>query len=301
MRIDQSHRSWLVAALVIFAVALGAYVPYSLTSQPSGGSPLGLVYGGAGYAMMLFAALLGARKKVPVWRVGRAQTWMRGHIWFGLLTLPMILFHSGFTVRGPLTRLLIALLFVVYLSGVTGAAIQHFVPGMVTSMVPLETIYEEIPSVREQLRSEADNLVRVFFTQPENVPEPVAMGASDRFAGESGSVSGEMVELEAEDREYLRNVYSTMILSFLRNPDQGEHLLADADKAGTFFEALRRKLPAAAHGSIADLENICEEERQLSRQKRLYVWLHGWLLVHVPLSIALIVLGGIHAVVALRY
>jgi hypothetical protein len=49
------------------------------------------------------------------------------------------------------------------------------------------------------------------------------------------------------------------------------------------------------------LESICEEERQLVRQRRIYQWLHGWLLVHVPLSIALLVLGGIHAIVALTY
>jgi hypothetical protein len=77
--------------------------------------------------------------------------------------------------------------------------------------------------------------------------------------------------------------------------------LADADGARSFFETLRRKLPASTHAVIADLENLCEEERQLTRQRRLYVLLHGWLVVHVPLSIALTVLGAVHAVVALRY
>ncbi len=52
---------------------------------------------------------------------------------------------------------------------------------------------------------------------------------------------------------------------------------------------------------LDDLESICEEQRQLNLQTRLYHWLHAWLLVHVPLSIALLVLGGVHAVVALRY
>jgi len=52
---------------------------------------------------------------------------------------------------------------------------------------------------------------------------------------------------------------------------------------------------------LKDLENICEEEHQLSRQARIYHWLHAWLLVHVPLSIALLVLGAVHAVMALRY
>ena len=59
--------------------------------------------------------------------------------------------------------------------------------------------------------------------------------------------------------------------------------------------------PVAFHQALEDLENICEEERQLSRQRRLYHWLHAWLLVHVPLSLALLLLGGIHAVMALRY
>jgi hypothetical protein len=303
MRIDRSHRPWLIASLVIFFVALIAYVPYSLTSRPSGRSVLGLIYGVAGYLMMLFAGLLGARKKVPVWRLGRAQTWMRGHLWLGFLTLPVILFHSGFATGGPLTTLLMGLLVFVFLSGVTGAAIQHFVPGIMKSMVPLETIYEEIPRVRAQLRAEADNLVRAFFSQPEGAFEPALQVQNARTSREMRTpvVQEEMVEMEADDREYFRNVYRNMILPFLRHPEKRVSVLIDSDKANTFFEALRRRLPGITHSCIADLENICEEERQLNRQRRLYLWLHGWLLVHVPLSIALLVLGAIHAVMALRY
>ena len=77
-----------------------------------------LAFGILGYGMMLFAGLLGARKKVPVWRIGRAQTWMRGHLWLGFLSFPMILFHAGFAARGPLTAVLMALMFIVVLSGI---------------------------------------------------------------------------------------------------------------------------------------------------------------------------------------
>ena len=61
------------------------YILYAVESPagPRGGSALGLTFGIAGYALMLYAGLLGARKKVPTWRIGRAQTWMRGHIWLG--------------------------------------------------------------------------------------------------------------------------------------------------------------------------------------------------------------------------
>jgi hypothetical protein len=64
---------------------------------------------------------------------------------------------------------------------------------------------------------------------------------------------------------------------------------------------MRRLLPSPVHPVVDDLENIIEEERQLRRQRVIYQWLHGWLLVHVPLSIALLVLGGIHAIMALTY
>jgi hypothetical protein len=60
-------------------------------------------------------------------------------------------------------------------------------------------------------------------------------------------------------------------------------------------------LPVAAHGAVADLEDICDEARQLLRQERLHHWMHGWLLLHIPLSLALILLGAVHAVMALRW
>ena len=99
-----------------------------MRSRLQGGTPLGLAFGIVGFAFMIFAGLLGARKKVPVWRVGRAQTWMRGHLWLGVLALPMILFHAGFRFGGPLTTVLMVLLIIVVASGVFGAALQHYLP-----------------------------------------------------------------------------------------------------------------------------------------------------------------------------
>jgi hypothetical protein len=52
---------------------------------------------------------------------------------------------------------------------------------------------------------------------------------------------------------------------------------------------------------LQDLEDICDEARQLVRQEQLHHLLHGWLLVHIPISLALILLGAVHAVMALRY
>ena len=92
MLIDRSHRSWAVISVVILGIATGVYVVSAMTSttKPSGASLMGLAYGVVGSMMMIFAGLLAARKKVPAWRLGSAQFWMRGHIWLGTLSfLPM--------------------------------------------------------------------------------------------------------------------------------------------------------------------------------------------------------------------
>src|SRR5579862_9461110 len=129
-----------------------------------GGTPLGLALGSIGFAFMIFAALLGARKKVPVWHVGRAQTWMRGHLWLGLLSLPMVVFHSGFRYGHGLTAVLMTLLIIVVASGVFGALLQHYMPRVMTREVTMETIYEEIGHVRAQLREEAEEIFTLAIT-----------------------------------------------------------------------------------------------------------------------------------------
>jgi hypothetical protein len=77
--------------------------------------------------------------------------------------------------------------------------------------------------------------------------------------------------------------------------------LGDAGRSEALFAELRRLVPPAHHETLADLAHICEERRQLALQARLHRWLHGWLLVHVPVSYALLLLVAAHAVMTLLY
>jgi hypothetical protein len=104
-----------------------------------------------------------------------------------------------------------------------------------------------------------------------------------------------------DDAAPLRNFYDRELKPFLEKPNARGSALGDAAQAGSAFIQLRTLVPASLHTTIADLEGICEEERQLTLQSRLHLWLHAWLLVHIPLSLALLLLGAIHAVMALRY
>ena len=292
MRIDRTHRSWLVASLVILGGSLLLYGVYRVPPAKGsmGGTATGLAFGSAGFAFMIFAALLGARKRVPVYRIGRAQTWMRGHLWLGLLSLPLILFHSGFRYGHGLTAWLMTLLIVVVVSGVFGAALQHYMPRMMTREVTMETIYEEIGHVRAQLQEEAEELIKQ------------ATGGKDKVAAEGSEAgSSEIAVAVMDEAAPLRNFYEQELKPFLEEPGARGSALGDAAQARSAFAQLRTLTPSSFHMTIEDLESICEEERQLTHQSHLHMWLHGWLLLHIPLSLALILLGAIHAVMALRF
>ena len=88
---------------------------------------------------------------------------------------------------------------------------------------------------------------------------------------------------------------------FLQSHGARHQLLSSRDRAHSTFEGLRMLLPAEAQEATKRLEQICEEERQLRRQSLLHHWLHGWLMLHIPLSFALLLLGVVHAITALRY
>jgi hypothetical protein len=326
MRMDKTQRSWALASLAILAVSAVSYVFYALNSPqgPRGGRAIGLTFGIIGFGFMLFAALLGARKRVPTWRVGRAQAWMRGHLWLGFLALPIILFHSGFHFGGTLTRVLMWLLIITVFSGVFGAALQHYIPRVMTSDVPLETIYDEIGHVRSLLREEADRAVESLcgsigpsktsdaevrraggFTAlrtmaasavPLRTSAAVSAGASAAVAA-----APEIILLSEEESAPLRRFYLHEMRPFLERPERRRQRLGDAQKASSAFTGLETLLPAAARATLDDLADICDEARQLQCQARLHHWLHGWLLVHIPLSLALILLGAVHAVMALRF
>lgn len=325
MRMDRTQRAWAFLSAAILAVSAAVYVFYVSQAPigPTGGSFFGLVFGIVGFAFMIFAALLGARKRVPTWRLGRAQAWMRGHLWLGLLSLPMILFHGGFHFGGSLTRVLMWLTILTVASGVYGAVLQNYLPRLMTRDVPLETIYDEVANVRKSLRMEADKLIESVCGRMGLLKEidegqraggftalrPIAAASAPLrtsaavSAGASAAVAAapEIPLLSEEESKPLRVFYFSDVRAFLEAPAWQRLPLGDPDRARNAFAAIRRRFPPSVYPALQDLEDICDENRQLMRQERLHRWLHGWLLVHIPLSLALILLGAVHAVMALRY
>jgi hypothetical protein len=186
MRIfNRAHVPWFIFVLLATALAAWLYIgnfapenlppglrlPLQLVQKPSdhrsvGGTPLGLTFGAISLSIFVFAALLGVRKKVVLWRIGNLQRWLRAHIWLTLLTIPLVILHSGFRLGGPMTTLLMVLYAIVMVSGIYGLALQHQLPRIMKERLPAETVYEQIPHIRTQLFAAATKMRDSFKPNP---------------------------------------------------------------------------------------------------------------------------------------
>lgn len=297
MRIDQTHKNWFIGSIVILLVAAIIYIPYDRMTLggAAGGTVMGILYGSVGFGFMIFAGLLSLRKRFPVWRMGRAQTWMRGHLWLGLISYPIILLHSGFSFgHGALTFWMMVLFTVVIVSGLVGAALQHYMPQMITQMVPMETIYGDSSHVLRDLQEEAERIVA-------DICGPVVAQNAAAASATGMSISTLVQVMDKAATAEMQRFYEQQMLPYLKHAGAWGSVLANNNASAATFKNLRTLLPVTVHEALNDLENICHEKRQIDLQARLHRILHGWLFVHIPLSYALLVMGAIHAVVALRY
>ena len=298
---NRSHVPWMIfvvlATMAAFWIYLGNFqpellpatfrVPSWLLQKPSdhrsiGGTPLGLVLGTISLGIFVFAALLGVRKKLPFLPVGNVQRWLRGHIWLTLLTIPLILLHSGFRLGGPMTTTLMVLYTIVMVSGIYGLILQHKLPTMMKESLPAEIVFEQIPNVRAQLCAAAEKLQR-------SLKQQVVSGSA-------------AVATDVSQEEVLAGFIEQRLLPYLRAGRGERYRLGQAREADDIFRHLKFRVDEMYRARVDDMRRWCEERRLTDRQLHMQHWLHGWLFVHVPLSFLLLLMTVWHAFVTLfRY
>ena len=313
------HLPWMVTVLVVTSVAsVWFFVEAARASAwPSGSSLPGFTFGVLGGAIVLFELLLWWRKKVRTWRIGRAKIWMRAHIWLGLLCVPLLIYHSGFRLGGPLATVLMVLLLIVVASGIAGLILQQILPQRMLHDVPAETIYSQIDRVVSQLAKEAERLILATCGPAEG---DLAMLEKEREIADlravghltvgvvrsAGRIQGKVLQtrvpsLPVPEVEPLRRFFHAIMVPFLTQGGGPGSPLRHPGRAATMFLDLKTKLAPAAHETVDILESLCDQRRQLDRQAQMHFWLHSWLWLHLPLSVALVVLMLIHVWFALKY
>ena len=322
-------KRWIIAICIVSLATAAAYAwEWAVDGRlPGGSSRTGLAAGIAGGLIIAFELLLWPRKRVRSWRLGSAQSWLRAHVWLGILAVPLVLMHARLLfIGGLLNWALLALFFVVIGSGIWGLVLQQYVPRTLLEQVPAETIYEQIGHVA---RLQCRDVEKIVEASCEHDPAVHAADAASRHVHPD---EGEAEPEEDDDDEHavvtgfrsmtgiqgkvvetlaiyaaipgtlpIRRVFFADIRPYLLDGAASGASIAQPHVAARTFAGLRATCPAAAADLIGRLEQACERRRQFDLQARLHGWLHGWLLVHVPLSVALGVLLAIHIPVALWY
>lgn len=301
LRLDSTHHRWLGFTIAVIVVSWLAYLVNG-SGAPAGvhqgATWLGLVYGLGCALVVIFAVLLTIRKARIRRRWGPLTWWLKGHLWLGGLALPFALFHGDFQFGGPLTTILLWLVIITVTSGVAGVALQHFLPTTMMDRVPEESTYDQVKRSIVVLRRDAYMLVWETAGDPPDV---------DREREEVEAVIGvKMKPTPTHDPApagitKLTTFYAEQVVPFLRNPRSGQTQLNKPIGAHFAYEMLRLEVDPLLAEAVTRLEEICERARHKTRQVTLHRLLHGWLLVHMPLAFALLLLMSVHAFMALYY
>jgi hypothetical protein len=312
------HKIWIMSVTVATVLATIWFFAevVSVGGRPTGSSLPGLVFGILGGLIIIFEFLLWPRKKLRTWRIGRAEDWLRAHIWLGILSVPLAVYHSGFRMGGWLSSVVMILFLTVIISGVLGLLLQQTLPTQMLVEVRAETIYSQIDHVLSQLRDEADRLVEaisgmnvsgdgtVVHVRPSvsNADALLVVGAIGRVGGVQGRVlQTVMPAAPLPGSEAIHAFYQNTVRPFLLNRPNPKSPLHSAERASGLFQELRTKLDPDVFPAVQALESLCEQRRQLEKQAKLHFWLHSWLWIHLPLSAALLFLLIVHVWVAIRY
>ncbi|MDZ7359893.1 MAG: hypothetical protein ONB46_04095 [candidate division KSB1 bacterium] len=235
----------------------------------------GLTYGTLAAILMIGAALLGLQRRLTKLALktgfGNAQTWLHVHLYGGALFLLLTFMHTGFRQpHGILTWWLWFLSIWVTASGFFGVILQKWIPKLLTSGLAIEVVYERIPELIQEIGEQVEALM-------------------ESCAPQSG----------------IKDFYQKQIAMALVTPRP--RLIYCIDITGGIqarlkqFEYLRGFLPLAEKENLNKLEALYKTKLEIDAHYTLQRLLRLWLYTHVPASLVLLVLLGLHLFAVLYY
>jgi hypothetical protein len=259
--------AWRIISLAMLIVLAATWVQYTRTEPfTHGGSTMGLIYGIA--ALLLIALLLfyGIRKRWHRSRLGKLENWFQSHIYLGLLTLLVVLAHSGLRFEDKIATALLIVIAVVIASGAFGAVLYKMLPRALTEV--------ESNLSNQQISDQINQLGRAMAR--------LASGKSQPF---------QRIQARLE-----RSIRPKWFAAW--------RLLVAGGRAGKIGDqpreiaAMLTLVPENEQNDLRQMLVLSRQQKELFirlvAQQRYKNLLDFWLYLHLPLSIAMIVLIVAH-------
>lgn len=307
------HLPWaiLCAILTLLAVVWYAAAWLSRGARPGGSSLPGLTAGIVAGLLFLYLGSYALRKTVPfkAWYAWRpTKFWLGQHIWFGLLTLPLVVLHMGLWPRlSPLPLAVLGVYLVVFVSGLYGLWQQQRLPGLLLQQVPDETIPALVPDLTDRMRQEAELLVLATCGPPageDGMPPALEHNLGRVRDARHGKNTGLLDLLPKEplpQTEPIRAFFRSTIAPYLESKPALSVQGKLKARWQSEFADLRKRVNPGAYPVVEALQRLCERRGELDEQAALHNRLHLWVSFHLVATVLLVLLLGWHAYSAILY
>lgn len=221
------------------------------------------------FVLLLLLGLFNARKRLSMVPVGRASVWLAFHVVAGVLAVAMFWLHTG-TIwpAGLYEQVLAGLFYLVSLSGIIGYGLSRMLPRRL-AQTEIEIIFERIPAELAEIRE-----------KPAQRPDIMLR---DRVAA---------------------CFLGTLSWFFARPRFRISHIVG-GDAAGHWLRgpgsAVRRYLNDPEQVYFNQIIDLAELKCLIDRHYSCQELLKKWLLVHVPLAMAVILVAVWHLILVNVY
>jgi len=262
----RSYELWSALGAMLLTTLLYLWVVGRLDTAPPAGELFGHSLGIAGFLLMLMTeTLYSLRKRSRSARWGRMSSWLRFHIFTGLVGPYLVLLHTSWKFNG-LAGIVTALMIAVVLSGVVGRYIYTAVPRTADGAVI------EAAELEHQIAAAENDLQRWLAGRPEGDQRLVQRMAALPATGGPLLVLG---------RTFLDWEYRLV------------------------WRRERRRMGDLERAQSRELDRLLRQRRALRRQVASLAlarrMLATWHTVHIPIGMVLFTAAFIHIGAAIYY
>jgi hypothetical protein len=269
-----SHRGffWAKVSGGFALFVLLTYLLIDIKPHHNGGSWYGYTLGTIGFAMIVWLAWLGIRKRRPTPGSWSLKGWTSAHVWLGLSLLVIGTLHTGFQLGWNVHTLAWALMVLVILTGIYGITAYAVLPAKLSE------------NRREMTREQMVESLATIDRQLEAAAQP----------------------LSREDTDYViaaleQDVFSTGVWGRLRGPDKNDATRQALARISADRAYDRDEDDLAQQKVRGLLGRRASQIDQIRRQMRTKAMLEIWLWFHVPLTIALLAALTAHVISVFFY
>ena len=260
---------WPIIFGVLVILAFAGFLYFGDRTEITSKTTLGFVYGLLGFSAILFLAFLRVRKAMYRVKIGSLNAWVQSHVYIGILSLLLILLHTGLNFSGTFSTILFVLFALVVVSGIIGMIFYTIIPSSLTKfgreILPKEEILERLDEFQEQ---------------------------ADKIAVDAGEVLAGIYKDRMRDYFLMRKTRWSYLLKEERQLLKGTKDL---------FKELGTEIPKESTYDLNMLSAIYVDAQRLHFKWAKVRAIRGWLNMHIPLTAMMLVAAVAHICSVIYY